>query len=87
MTKYYVTTWDIDKQAFTPQHGVRKGPWSLWGLRRALRMLRDMGYQARRGDPSVLVESDGTPPDISPSDEAVYEKERRLAKRAEREEC
>jgi hypothetical protein len=55
-SKYRVTTWDPEKQRFTPQVGVRAGPWSLWGLRRALRKLRAMGYEGRRGDPSVLVE-------------------------------
>lgn len=46
--KYTVTTWDADKQDFTPQKGVRAGPWSQWGLRRALRRLREMGYQTHR---------------------------------------
>jgi hypothetical protein len=63
-----VTTWDTDRQTFTPQAGVRTGPYSKFGLRRALRALRGMGYSAARlprrvasgcddcGDPSVLVE-------------------------------
>lgn len=55
--RYYVTTWDTDKQKFTPQRGVRTGPLSKWGLRRALRKLRGFGYSASRGDSSVLVES------------------------------
>lgn len=42
--KYYVHTWDTEKQTWTPQKGVRCGPYSLWGLRRAIRKLRDMGY-------------------------------------------
>jgi hypothetical protein len=50
-----VLTWDSDKQDFTPQSGVRKGPYTLWGLRKALRKLRQMGYSADRSDPSVLV--------------------------------
>ena len=50
-----VLTWDTNKQDFTPQAGVRKGPYTLWGLRRALRKLRQMGYAADRHDPSVLV--------------------------------
>lgn len=60
--KYFVTTWDTDQQDFTPQEGVPAGPWTLWGLRIALRALRELGYIASRfprpdgGDPSVLVE-------------------------------
>ena len=56
--RYYVWTWDTNTQQFTPQGGVRCGPWSLFGLRRALRRLREMGYSARKGDPAVLVERD-----------------------------
>jgi hypothetical protein len=56
--KYYVTTWDTDRQRFTPQVGVRRGPYSLFGLRKALRKLRDMGYSGRRDDCSVYVERD-----------------------------
>lgn len=56
--RYYVTTWDTDKQQFTPQKGVRKGPYSLFGLRKALRALRGMGYSADRSDHAVLVERD-----------------------------
>ncbi len=56
--RYYVTTWDMDKQEFTPQKGVRTGPYSLFGLRKALRKLKSLGYSARKGDPWVLVESD-----------------------------
>ena len=43
-TSYYVETWDTDTQSFTPQVGVRKGPYSKWGLRKAIRKLRAMGY-------------------------------------------
>lgn len=46
--KYKVTTWDQDKQKFTPQMGVRKGPYSKWGLRRALRALQAIGYDTTR---------------------------------------
>jgi hypothetical protein len=53
---YWVTTWDCNLQAFTPQAGVRTGPWTLWGLRRAFRALRAMGYPCRRGDPAVAVD-------------------------------
>jgi len=42
--KYYVTTWDPDTQKFTPQSGVRTGPYSLFGLRKAIRKLRACGY-------------------------------------------
>lgn len=54
--KYFVHTWDADRQCFTPQRGVRAGPYSLWGLRRALRKLRYYGYDVSRGGGvSVLV--------------------------------
>lgn len=48
MKRYYVTTWDTDLQKFTPQKGVRKGPYTLFGLRKAIRTLRAMGYSAHR---------------------------------------
>lgn len=59
--RYYIWTWDTDKQSFTPQAGVRCGPWSKWGLRRAIRRLREMGYPCDysskgSGDPSVKIE-------------------------------
>ena len=57
-TTYFVQTWDTDAQQFTPQAGVSLGPYSLWGLRRALRKLQLLGYPARRGDCSVYVEAD-----------------------------
>ncbi len=53
--KYYVETWDYEKHAYTPQKGVRTGPWSLWGLRKPLRLLRTMGYEGGRDSPSILV--------------------------------
>lgn len=53
--KYLVETWDSERERFTPQEGVRRGPYTLFGLRRALRKLRSLGYAARRSDPSVLV--------------------------------
>lgn len=52
---YEVLTWDADKQAFTSQKGVRRGPYSLFGLRKALRKLQSMGYTARKDDPFTLV--------------------------------
>lgn len=53
---YSVLTWDTTKQDWTPQYGVRTGPYRLMGLRRALRKLRAMGYDGCKGDNSVLVE-------------------------------
>ncbi len=46
--KYFVTTYDGERQAWTPQRGVRTGPWSQFGLRKALRALRDIGYSITR---------------------------------------
>lgn len=62
--RYYVETWDPEKEQFSPQPGVRTGPYSLFGLRQAIRKLRRMGYSCDycslvgirgRGDPSVLI--------------------------------
>jgi hypothetical protein len=58
--KYYVYTYDADKEDYTPQAGVRCGPYSLFGLRRAIRKLRDAGYPCNYtrfggGDPSVYI--------------------------------
>ncbi len=46
--KYRVTTRDLDKQTWTPQKGVRSGPYTLFGLREPLRKLRQMGYSLER---------------------------------------
>lgn len=58
--RYFVTTWCNENQAFTPQKGVRTGPYSLFGLRKAIRALRELGYAANYsrgyGDPSVAVD-------------------------------
>ena len=55
--RYYVLTWDTDKQMFTPQRGVRAGPWSKWELRLPLRALGELGYDVTRaGGYSVLVQ-------------------------------
>ena len=54
---YEVLTWDIEKQKFTPHKGVRRGPYTLFGLRKAIRRLRDKGYIGRKGDPSIYVNS------------------------------
>jgi len=53
--RYYVETYDYGLGRFTPQKGVRKGPYTLWGLKRALRKLQDLGYMCCKGDPSVSV--------------------------------
>jgi hypothetical protein len=59
--RYEVLTWDADKQKWTPQRGVRRGPHSLWSLKRAIQKLRSIGYgceyssDGRSSDPSVLV--------------------------------
>jgi hypothetical protein len=54
--KYEVLTWDTEVQKFTPQLGVRRGPYTLFGLRKAVRKLRDLGDPAATGDPMVLVQ-------------------------------
>lgn len=55
--RYYITTWDSDSQTFTPQVGVRTGPYSLFGLRKAIHKLQAMGYDCGRSDPSIYVVS------------------------------
>jgi hypothetical protein len=42
--KYYVLTYDPEKEEFTPQKGVRQGPYTLFGLRKPLRKLENLGY-------------------------------------------
>ena len=54
--KYRVLTWDAELQRFTPQLGVKPGPYTRFGLRKPLRKLQTMGYSADRNDYSVLVE-------------------------------
>lgn len=76
---YYVTTWDADKQEFTPHKGVRTGPYSLFGLRRAIRKLRKLGYPCDysskgSGDPSVHVHSPQAFADLCAGFEAAYAK-------------
>lgn len=48
--RYSVTTWNPDTQEHTPQAGlgVRSQMVTLWGLRRALRALRELGYTCHR---------------------------------------
>ena len=58
MRLYRVTTWDTETQRFTPQPSVPEGPYTLFGLRSALRKLRQCGYDIKRAwAPSVLVEA------------------------------
>ncbi len=60
--RYYVTTWDPERQRFTPQASVRTGPYSQFGLRKALRKLQGMGYDtSRAGGHCVLVERSEEP--------------------------
>lgn len=62
MTKYFIETWDGNLEEFTPQKGVPRGPYTKWGLRKAIRKLRKLGYSADYsrgvGDPSVSIYSD-----------------------------
>jgi hypothetical protein len=60
---YYIETYDAVKETYTPHRGVRTGPWTLFGLRKAIRKLRAGGYpcnyQSRNlccgCDPSVSI--------------------------------
>jgi hypothetical protein len=54
--KYEVLTWDAEKEKFTPQQGVRRGPYTIFGLRKAFRKLQRIGYDTSRGSVSVWVE-------------------------------
>lgn len=56
---YSVSTWDCERQTYTPQSGLRAPSQriTLYDLRRVLRELRDeFGYSCHRNDTSVLVE-------------------------------
>lgn len=53
---YRVQTWSPERSKFTAQRGVKMIVHGQSGLRRSLRLLRDMGYEARKGDSAVLVE-------------------------------
>lgn len=56
-TYYYVYTYDAEKQEFTPQKGIKCGRYSQFGLRKALRALRQIGYDVHRAAAvSVYVE-------------------------------
>lgn len=61
--RYFVTTWDTETQSFSAQKGVKTGPYSQFGVRKAIRKLRAMGYPANyssrlcvTGDPAVFIE-------------------------------
>jgi len=56
--RYCVTTYDIETEAYTPHEGlsVPSQNVTLAGLLRALRALREWGYECTRHDSSVLVE-------------------------------
>jgi hypothetical protein len=54
--RYEVLTYDPKKQKFTPQISVRRGPYTLFGLRAAIRKLRNVGYDCIRTDGSVRVQ-------------------------------
>lgn len=75
--QYFIETWDADLQEFTPQKGVRRGPYTLFGLRKAIRKLRRMGYPCDYsskgdGDPSVRVHSPQAFADLCADFEAAY---------------
>lgn len=53
--KYQIFTHDFDLNKWTPQKGVKCGPYALFGLRKAIRKLQAMGYEGTRDDPSVYV--------------------------------
>ena len=54
---YEITTWDMDKQEFTPQRGIQTPAVGQSGLRRSLRAAENFGYDVRRrGGYSILVE-------------------------------
>lgn len=58
--EYHIETWDSEAQTWSPQPGVRSGPYTLFGLRKAIRKLRKAGYPCNYdgkygGDPSVKV--------------------------------
>ena len=60
---YNVLTWDPCAGHYTVENdlGVPCENVSWSGLRRALKKLRTCGYDARRGDPSILVERTDDP--------------------------
>lgn len=67
--RYRVRTYDATIGEYTPQDGMKMTGLTLWGVRRALRALRCMGYSAHRvgnsrdghdSDPSILVEREAS---------------------------
>lgn len=70
--KYYIETWDTEAQKFTPQDGVPVGPYTLFGLRKAVRELRNLGYPCNYGgrlgdggDPFVSCYREETEEDVA----------------------
>jgi hypothetical protein len=56
--RYEVLTWDPETGEFTPQIGVRRGPYTLFGLRAAIRKLYYLGYgefDLARGSTTVRI--------------------------------
>lgn len=60
--KYFIETYDPELTEVTPQIGVRRGPYTLFGLRAAITALRNLGYSCNylsknpdEGDPSVKI--------------------------------
>lgn len=56
MRTYRVLTWDHQAGEFSPQSGVPDLVEGLGGLKRALQLLKTMGYDGGRQDPMVSVE-------------------------------
>jgi len=56
MASYTIETADVGTDGYSPQPGVPHVVHGLAGLRRALRALRNIGYDAVRGDWAVKVE-------------------------------
>lgn len=87
MTKavFEVSTWDYEKQEFTPQKGVRHRVHGPAGLRRALRALSGMAYDTGRWSTDVLVERVKPPlrndeyVRVNPHDRRWAQEARRLA--------
>lgn len=54
---YWVFTWDIERRCWSPQIGVKAGPYrTAMKLRKPIRQLRQMGYgYGRRDMLSVLI--------------------------------
>lgn len=61
-SRYWIATYSMDLADFSPQVGVRVGPYSLFGLRKAFAKLRQLGYPCARDEPSVMVIERNTNP-------------------------